>query len=314
MKATFQYTGKWDAQKDKLNVRLYKTPKNQTGQTPTQRLWGTVTWDKTSGNWKLEPGGGFEDKVELVSIQGTDSETGGKGTLNITFKIKNQNESTGPSISREWDNGASYTIYAWNDKNTTSGEASRPEGVPKGAPGAATSIKVNPLPITQINGDLGGVTGEPKTIAPGESFSVSAEFKYDKNWYDDFRKEQAQVQYGGAKNDTSTDGQNGELGENNFEIALYKAPPNSNTFNHWGNKTGGVGGHTSKVTKPEIHENQETGTVTVTYTIKNLEQGDASIDWEYDDGSQYRILAWNDSNEKKENSGRDITAGNANNE
>lgn len=287
--ATFKYTGDWNLQKEKVKVALFKKDKGSIFDT----LW--VTESGVTDNGKVTVSGGTkEDKVKF-DINSTDyvkvtPGTNG-GTVTFTFKILevSENESIYPIIQERWDNGAQWTIYAWNDKNGYTDYHDNVKnqwgltGTDKKVPAARYKSVVYPAPITDENGNMVGDPLEVEFKEGDEFFTLTAKFKIDK-WY-------AFDQMWGTSGQTI--GNN--IDENKkINLALYKQNPGTNQpFVLWDTEKndGQPETHKNKVADPTVTNNN--GIITVTWNIIN---DNGSVNYTWDHNAKYRIYAYNAQN------------------
>lgn len=271
--STFSYQGDWSDQDKKLKFALYK--KSPDGQ---HQLLATEAGVKEN----------FKEQVSSGNIEAKD------GKLMITFRIKNVDEDGKPSIRYDQENGHSYLIYAWNDKNGELNVPDTSEQAPINGkvPLSQTNVTVLPTKIESKNGGISNESNTKITISPGENFTVSADFSYDYFYphLEQWQENKNVVDYADKKQ---------------LHVALFKKITDENgveKYELWGNDEGsyqnGVEDGLEKVGKPNITFNEETGKMNVTFAIKNisLSDGKDSINYDSDNGANYKIISWNYAN------------------
>ena len=287
--ATFKYTGDWSLQKDKLKVALFKTDRDYVNQQKPDLIMDGL-WATESG---VSSNGKLEDGTNKVSFnKDTDVVDNKDGTFTVTFHVLEVREEN-PIIQEQWDNGAQWTIYAWNDKNGYDDLHDNVKyqwgqtGDTKKVPAVRNKSVVYPAPIT-------GTDNTPTLeFKEGDgSFTLTAKFKVDK-WY-------AFNQMWGTSGQTIAGG----IDENKkINLALYKQNPgNGQSFVLRDDESTNVPdkddnpflyAHDAKVESPKVEDNGD-GNITVTWKIKD--DGSGSLNYTWDHNAKYRIYAYNAQN------------------
>lgn len=293
--AQFQYDGLWADNAAQTNFALYRekaTPNNEF------KLWAynrNALSEASTADvdlWTHVNNAG--DKLHTqASLKVNESSK----TFEISFWILDRGNN---GIRYDWEDISAttrYRIYAWNDKNgvVTKNEAKPPEisGGVGMMPCVKDGLKVLPKAITSKSGYAGsgtetdkgtqgdGIKAQVKVaqeVYAEETFKVTAEFTGD-NLYP------GNLQTG----DTATE-------EAKIHAALYKKNPKESNFILWATEAGAVTKHTGKVETPEISVDNS-GNISVSFQIIDKEtNGDHSINWEWDNDAEYRILVWNATN------------------
>ena len=270
--------------------------------------YGTIT--KTAdGTFEVGNSGGqyLGTKLEFVGVDDTTNE----GKLTLKFRIKETGNEANPAISYEWEHDSIYTVHAWSEGNTntptseqlrdwattnTGTAPARSEEMRKqffeletgtlDIPGVSHTIKVLPKRVGNAEQDL-HFTAEELGIKAEKNFDLNVAFKYDKNYPKSLQN-----------------GTNTSVPEAQIHTAIFKRNPEGSQNRDWVlwmwdeniETSGKTDTSEDKVGRQDL--NLTNGTLAVTYNLINAKnsKGGSTITWEWEDGAEYYIVAWNGSN------------------
>lgn len=275
--------------------------------TYTQKVvgYGSISVSPTSQSVTVNRvSGSYYDSGQIDEDDFYASHNVNNSTIDMRFRIYSVDDNGSPSIRYAADEGATYTVYAWTTDNLAQSDGSSMPAVTSSTTaegllplftgtsgdlaGDARQVTVHPKKITQAaDVDLHYTKPEKQKISPETDFTVDGAFRYDKYY-------PQSLQYGDSA-----------AGVAEIHTAIFKRNP-EDTNGKWQlwmfDKTvtnDGNSGTTgqAKVSLDEVtfetvsgDDPTPTGNMNVSYNI--IDQ-DNSITWQWDDGAQYVIVAWN---------------------
>nr|WP_294494125.1 hypothetical protein [uncultured Mediterraneibacter sp.] len=318
---TFKYTGDSMLTEGKLKFAVTKLEyqrdtngdiiQNPTDGAPSQRYklvaFGSVITqaDGEAAIQDSNKGGQYLDESKLTLSDVTTNP--GDGTVTLTFDVISVNN----SIQYRWDQGAQYTVHAWSDGNTgpgitelknmastsgtTGAAADRHTQIANAffnaagdIPGEQHTVKVLPKRIATAGAQT-HVTAAQKLVTAEQDYTLGVNFKYDTLYPKSLQ-----------------DGTDTTVPEAQIHTAIFKKNPPEKPNQDWAlwmwDSTVTNDGKTNAANKPDKVSREQlgltNGTLSVTYNLLNAPNasGGSSITWEWEDGAQYYIVAWNGSN------------------
>lgn len=312
LQATYYYTGaSWnDYVGERMSLALYRDGKDAGGNNfvTDQFLSNTIDLPDLEKNVEkeisLSSASSHMDPKVWITLNNAPDQSGGSFT--VKFKLLNEGDSN--RLRYLWEDATSpservWRLYVWNQANangdmgnistTTAQTGTDPlpvEGSDAKAALVNNKLHITPKAVESTGSVIHVEEVDPTRAKTGADFLVSATFQLDPYYPIDL-----QMQINTPTTSTDAD----DLADGKMHMAIMKLNPGAtNDWKTWmfDNNVTSSGTATGGGAKVEVESvtNGTNSQVTITYRLIDV---DGSITRQYENGAQYEILAWNNTND-----------------